>query len=219
MLEQVPDRDRRAEVVQLRQVFADVVVQRQLAVLLQEQDGERGELLGDGRDVKDCVGTDAGALFEVGQAVRLLVDQFPVAHHADGTPGRCLGVPAGEHLVHAVGQLIRPPRGDPNTTSIGSRHRHRRFIRYSEQMGRSSFSTSARRSRDTVLGRSFSALLFNRGLDVVEVLQRAFFLIMPLSMNLIKNPISFARKPSGLDSWVIVSTLPLSCSEMLKVQM
>ena len=41
------DRDALAEVMQLGQVVVDVVVQRELAVLLEQQDGEGRELLGE----------------------------------------------------------------------------------------------------------------------------------------------------------------------------
>ena len=52
-MKQVADRDRLAEVVKLGHVFADVVVQRDLAVLGQEVDCERRELFGHRGDMKD----------------------------------------------------------------------------------------------------------------------------------------------------------------------
>ena len=108
--QQVSDGNRLAEVVHLGQMLADVIVERQLAVLLQQQNGKRRELLRDRRDVKNGVGLDRAALLEIGHAVGLLVNQFPVAHDADRTARRRRLVPAGEQLVHLVGQFVRPTR-------------------------------------------------------------------------------------------------------------
>jgi hypothetical protein len=62
MMQQMTNGDRLAEVVQLRQILADVVVERQSVFLREELDGERGELLGHGGDVEDRRGRDRDAV-------------------------------------------------------------------------------------------------------------------------------------------------------------
>src|SRR5690349_9023467 len=56
VVQQVPDGDRSRVARNLREVFLDLVVQRQLAILGEQYHGERGELLGDRADVEDGAG-------------------------------------------------------------------------------------------------------------------------------------------------------------------
>ena len=69
VVEQVTQRDGPAVDGHLGDVLADVVVERELAVLHEEQDGERRELLGDGADVEDRVRADGDVVLEAREAV------------------------------------------------------------------------------------------------------------------------------------------------------
>ena len=76
-----------AEVGQLGNVFVDIVVEGELALLLQQEDGERCELLGHGGDVEDGLRGDGDVVVEVGHAVAALVDDAAVLVDAEGAAG------------------------------------------------------------------------------------------------------------------------------------
>jgi len=92
-----------AEVLELGNVFVDVVVEGELALCLQEQDGEGGELLGHGGDVEDGLGSDGDVVIEVGHAVAVGVDDLAVFVDAEGAAGGVGAVPLGEELVDLGG--------------------------------------------------------------------------------------------------------------------
>ena len=93
-----------AELGQLRDVPADVVVQREQSPLGLQHDGEGGELLGGRSDVGARVGGEGDAVGEVGHAVGPGEQRLAVAPHLYGRPGRVLAVVTGHELV---GELLR----------------------------------------------------------------------------------------------------------------
>jgi hypothetical protein len=92
VVQQVADGDRRAEVRHFGDVPADVVVQREPALPLQDQHGHGGELLGDGADVERRLRRHRNPVLQIRGTVAARVQHAAVAHHADGAAG---GV--GEH--------------------------------------------------------------------------------------------------------------------------
>ena len=73
---------------QVGDVGADIILQRQLAVLLQQQDSHDGELLGDRGHVEHMVPGHGNAVFHVGIAEAAVIDRLsPLAdqHLAAGT--------------------------------------------------------------------------------------------------------------------------------------
>ena len=105
--EQVAEGDRRAQVGQLREVLADVVVQAQRAALGQEPQGERRELLGRGADVGPGVGRHRDAVGQVGQPVGPLEHDLAVVHDGHQRAGAGAAEPAGHRLVDAAGRRRR----------------------------------------------------------------------------------------------------------------
>ena len=83
MVNQLPDRDRLAEVVKLGKVLADLVVQREFALLGQPDDGVRRELLAHRADVKDRARRDRDVVLEVGHAVAFGIEDAAASHHGD----------------------------------------------------------------------------------------------------------------------------------------
>ena len=68
-------------------VLADWVVERELALLLQQQDGGGGELLGDGPDGVAHVGGGGSWRIETRFAVCMCVDQLATFDDGDGCGG------------------------------------------------------------------------------------------------------------------------------------
>jgi hypothetical protein len=95
VVDQVRDRDRPTVVGNLRQVLADVVIQRQKAVLNEQSDRECGELLGDRRHVEHGCWRDRNIVLQVRLAIapNVLDDTGPgdtdcAARSVRATPGR-----------------------------------------------------------------------------------------------------------------------------------
>jgi len=79
VLQQVFDGDGASLVGEVRQVLANIVLHRQLALLRQHQDADSGELLGDGTNAKLHVRLHRRLLRHVGQAIRLTEYRLAVA--------------------------------------------------------------------------------------------------------------------------------------------
>ena len=95
---------------------ADVVIKGEESPLRLQHDGERGELLRGGADVRARVLREGQSVGEVGHAVRLREQRAAVAPRAHGAPGRVGSVEAGHDLI---GELVRlgghglvPQQGD-----------------------------------------------------------------------------------------------------------
>ena len=106
VVEQVAYGDGLAEVGEFGDVFADGVVEAELAALLQQDDAGGDELLGDRGYVEDAVGGERDVVVEVGHAVGAGQDGAAVAVDGDGATGRAGLVPGGEEGVDAVGRGI-----------------------------------------------------------------------------------------------------------------
>jgi hypothetical protein len=65
-------------------VFLDGIIDFEFAALLQEKDGGRGELLGDGAEAEFCSGRVGDAPLEIGEAVGFVEDGGLVAGDEDG---------------------------------------------------------------------------------------------------------------------------------------
>ena len=72
---------------ELGEEFADGVLKRELALLLEEQDGRRGELLGDGADGVGHGGFGGDGRRDAREAEGVGVDDVAVLHDADGGRG------------------------------------------------------------------------------------------------------------------------------------
>src|SRR5690242_10599446 len=69
MIEQMGDRDCLAVGWVVGQVGSDWLIEAQLALLLQQHNGRSGELLGNGGEAKDCIGSDSAIPFYIGEAI------------------------------------------------------------------------------------------------------------------------------------------------------
>ena len=111
VVEHVPDRQaacaarrrlaagRRRIVRQFRDVLADLIVERQLALAREQQHGRRGELLGDRAGLEDRLGHDLHVVLEVGHAVALRQCRPAAGRDADRAARRG-GRPTREDGVH-----------------------------------------------------------------------------------------------------------------------
>ena len=81
--QEMTDGDRRPEIRKLRHVAADVIVERELALVLEEQDRHRCELLGDRPDVEDRGGGDQRPVLQTGQSVTAPVEGDAILRDQD----------------------------------------------------------------------------------------------------------------------------------------
>ena len=99
VLEHVPHRERRAVVGELGQVLARLIIERQLALLREQQYRRGGELLRDRPGFEDRVGCIRHIVFEIRHPVCLLQHRLAAAGDAHGAAGR-FPRPAREHGVY-----------------------------------------------------------------------------------------------------------------------
>jgi hypothetical protein len=117
VVRQVPDGDLLSEVRQLRHVLPDVVVQRQLAVLSEQQDRRAGELLRDRSHVKDGGRGQPDVMIQIGHAVRPAKGNGVPFVHRDSASRRAGFRVVGEDGVYLCGArrvsdaLFGHPRG------------------------------------------------------------------------------------------------------------
>ena len=117
VMQHVAQGQRRAIIRQLRQVLVHVVVERELAVLGEQQNAHRRELLGDRADVEHGSRRDGDAVFEIRAAVAFCVEERAAAGHAHGAAGRGARVPLAEYSVHA--RIRRGERTDHEADGAG----------------------------------------------------------------------------------------------------
>ena len=103
VVQEVTERDRRAEIRQLGHVFAHGIVEPDLAFLRQHQDRGRGELLRHRRDMDPARWRDLEVVIEIGHAVAALIDDAAILHHRERAARRCRLVPGGEQLIDPGG--------------------------------------------------------------------------------------------------------------------
>ena len=77
-------------------VGANIVIQRQLAVLLQQQNGHGGKLLGDGGHVEYVVVGHGQAVFHIGITETAIIDHFPFMAHQHLSTGTKALLPQSE---------------------------------------------------------------------------------------------------------------------------
>ena len=85
----------------LRHVSPHLVIQRQLALLREQQDAHRRELFGDRGDVKHGCRRDRDGVFQIRHAEAASVDDGAAAADGGATSRRGLTVPAREHRIRA----------------------------------------------------------------------------------------------------------------------
>ena len=108
VVHEVPHRQRRAVVRQLRHPLAHGIVERDAPVEREQPDRRRRELLRHAADVVDHRRPVGDRVVEVRRAVAALQHEAAVAHHADRAPGRVGAVVRGEDAVDArVGGGLR----------------------------------------------------------------------------------------------------------------
>jgi hypothetical protein len=83
-------------------VLSDVIVQRQLALLNQQQDGHGGELFGYGSNVEHARRSDWRTVFQIGTAVTAFVNEFAFFDDSQRAPWRVWLVPSGKKLVNTL---------------------------------------------------------------------------------------------------------------------
>ncbi len=112
VMEQLPQRDRRAERRDLRHPPANPVVERQTAFLGEQDDAHRRELLGQRGDVEPGRRRDRRVVLEVGHAVPLGERELSVAHDSDRASRRRRRAVRRKDGVHpSVGRVeLRQPR-------------------------------------------------------------------------------------------------------------
>src|SRR5579864_7271323 len=91
---------------QLRQILSNIVVESQLAMLVEEQDGRSRELLGARRQLKDRLGRDGLLVLEMGPAVALLKNHLAMLEDEHGCSWR-VGLDASvcDDRVDAAGEV------------------------------------------------------------------------------------------------------------------
>jgi hypothetical protein len=104
VVRQVANRDPVTEVRELGDVLPDVVVDRQLPVVCQQQDRRGGELLGHRRHMEDRIGLQRHIVIEVRHAVGAAVQDAIVLIGGYGAAWRRWLVVILEDGVDAVGQ-------------------------------------------------------------------------------------------------------------------
>lgn len=98
-MDEVTDGDGLAEVGHFRDPFPDVVVERELALLREHRDGERGELLGDGGGVEGGGGRDWHVVLEACHPVAFREDGAAAVYDGDCATGRVAFVEAREDRI------------------------------------------------------------------------------------------------------------------------
>ncbi len=107
---EVFDRDLPALGRVVGQDLRDLILEADLALLDQQEDGDGRELLGDRAQAEDHVGRDRHAELEVGQAVALAEDRPAALADDDGRSGLSGLVDGGHHGVDLRGQVVRDRR-------------------------------------------------------------------------------------------------------------
>ncbi len=112
VMEQLAQRDRRAERRDLRHPAANPVVERQAAFLREQDNAHRRELLGQRRDVEPRRRRDRRVVLEVGHAVPLGERELSVSHDSDRAPRRRRRAVRREDGVHPSVRRVelRQPR-------------------------------------------------------------------------------------------------------------
>ncbi len=93
-----------------------MVVERELAVFGEQENGGGGELLADGAQLKNGFRLDGNVEFDVGEAVALGLYELPIADYGEGQAGdvliaelgRDVGIDVGGGLRLRAGGLARP---------------------------------------------------------------------------------------------------------------
>ena len=85
-----------------RRKGANVVVKRYFPLRFEQGDAEGCELLCHGADVEDRLGGDGYVVFQVCQAIALLVNDCAILHHRQGAAWRPWGVVALKQAVDPV---------------------------------------------------------------------------------------------------------------------
>lgn len=113
VVEHLPQRHGGARLRQLRQPGAHGRVQRQLALLREEQGRRGGELLGDGARLEDRLRRVGHTELQVGHAVAAREHHLPALRHAYRAPRPVRPTPGGEDRVHlcCAGGGLRPGCG------------------------------------------------------------------------------------------------------------
>ena len=99
VMDEVPDRDSLTEVGDLGHVPANVIVQRELALLGKHHNRHRSELFGYRRDMKDRCGRDRNTVFEVRHPVSVFVNGLPILDHRKRASGGVGFVESRENLI------------------------------------------------------------------------------------------------------------------------
>ena len=102
-MDQVPDRNRPVVFRNLGQIRAEVVVEGELALFGQQRDAQGNELFGDRPGIEDRRGCDGHAVFEIGHAVTVFVDDLALVDDGEGTSGRVGLVPFSEEGIDRFG--------------------------------------------------------------------------------------------------------------------
>ena len=128
VLEQLAQGNRVFVIRQLRQVFVNLVLQRQLALLFEEHERHGRELFGHRCDVIDGLRRDGNIVLQIGQAVALLVHQLAVLD--DGDRGaRCAGLaPALEKIIHTFGAVFLREQADGSDGEEDEQFEQRQFL-------------------------------------------------------------------------------------------
>ena len=106
VMDQVADGDGFAVVGQFGHVLADVVVEREQALVGQHGDGEGGELLRHRGQQEHRGRRDGDVVLQVGAAVAALIDDLAVFHDGHRRAGHIGPVPRGEEGVYPGGEGV-----------------------------------------------------------------------------------------------------------------
>ena len=109
--EQVVDRDLVPRLGRVGQVFLDLVLDVQLAPLLEDHDGHGRELLGDRPQAELGLGRVGHVMLQVGHAVALAEEDLAVASHQDRAAEMVALDPRGHVFLDPGRELVRIGRG------------------------------------------------------------------------------------------------------------
>ncbi len=126
MVHQIVDRDRRAVVGHLGDVFPDVIAIRELVLRHEQRDARGGELLGRGADVEERSGGDRHVALEVRPTVAPRVGEDAIAHDAERAAWHVSLVVLLEHRIDAVTRRSAQKRCAALGDRTGGEQQHER---------------------------------------------------------------------------------------------
>jgi len=111
VMNEVADGDGRAIIRHLGNVFADIVIQRELPFLRQQGNTHGHKLFRGGANVEHRAGRYRHIELQVGHTISLFINDFAVLNYGQSTTGRVFFIPTGKLGIDFIGFLIGADTG------------------------------------------------------------------------------------------------------------